>query len=217
MPRSLPVVVVVIVLLGYGVAEGLWTDRWALSSELEQAPEKLARLPNALGPWQGQDEELDARQVDRAELRGHLLRRYVHAETGEALTVLAVCGRPGPIAVHSPTICFGGAGFAPTAARTRHLVKAESLSSPVELWSERYQKAGAAIPEALHVYYGWCTSGAWCAADSPRLHFASARALYKLYVVRHLARPDEPAEQDPTPGFLQLLMPELNRCLFPTP
>src|SRR5262245_54580703 len=106
MSRFLPVLIVVVLLLSYGVAEGLWTDRWGTSPELEQAQEKLARLPASIGPWQGHDEELDARQVARAELHGHLLRRYVHAETGEALTVLAVCGRPGPIAVHSPDVCY---------------------------------------------------------------------------------------------------------------
>jgi hypothetical protein len=55
------------------------------------------------------------------------------------------------------------------------------------------------------------------AVDSPRLHFASTRALDKLYVVRRLSRPDERADQDSFPGFLELLMPELNRCLFAAP
>jgi hypothetical protein len=214
MLRVLPVLLVVPLLLAYGVAEGLWTDRWQLSPELEQAPRRLAHLPHSLGPWQGTDDELGPRQARQAELRGHLLRRYVHPE-GETLTVLVVCGRPGPIAVHSPHVCYGGAGYTPARRRARHLVEAEGLSA--EFWAERYKKAGAAVPEPLQIYYSWNAGDGWVAAESPRPRFARARALYKLYVVRRLPRPDEPDEHDPIPGFLRLLVPPLEHCLFAAP
>jgi hypothetical protein len=211
MSRVLPVLAVVPLLLAYGVAEGLWSERWRTSAELEQAPAKLARLPKSVGPWRGEDGELGAREVRQAELRAHLLRHYVHAETGEALTVLAVCGRPGPVAVHSPQVCFGGSGFTPSGPRARHVVRTDGPSA--ELWAERYQKSGA-IPEHLEVYYGWNAASGWEAADNPRLRFAGARALYKLYVVRRLARPDEAAADGPVPDFLRLFVPALDDCLF---
>jgi hypothetical protein len=198
-------------LVGSGVAEGLWTDRWQLSTELEQAQGKLSTLPRLLGPWDGQDQELPERVVQMAELRAYVQRRYVRRQTGDVLSVLVVCGRPGPVTVHSPAVCFPGAGFFPTGSRTREVVKAESLS-PAEFWAERYRKSGA-IPETLQVYYSWNPGSGWSAADRPRLAFARARALYKVYVVRQLPRADEPAERDPIPGFLRLLLPELDRCL----
>lgn len=216
MSRLLPVLTVIPLLLAYGVAEGLWSDRWRTSGELEQAPAKLERLPKSLGPWRGEDGELSAREAQVAELRAHLLRCYVHSETGEALTVLAVCGRPGPVAVHSPRVCFGGAGFIPSAPRTRHAVRPDGPGAQAEFWAERYGKAGP-IPEHLEVHYGWNAGAGWEAADSPRLHFARSRALYKLYVVRRLARPDEPAGEGPVPDFLRLLVPVLDECLFGRP
>jgi hypothetical protein len=215
--RLLPVLSAIPLLLAFGVAEGLWTDRWSLSPHLAQAPERLAQLPPVVGPWHGEDQELDPRQVRQADLRAYLLRRYVHRASGEALTVLLVCGRPGPVAVHSPEVCYRGAGFAPSAPRARHAVQAEGLSGPAELWAQRYHKPGAAVPEYLQLYYGWNPSGGRSAADRPRLTFASARALYKLYVLRYLSRPDEPAELDPIPGFLRLFLPQADRCLFSTP
>jgi hypothetical protein len=214
MLRVLPVVMVLPLVLAYGVAEGLWSDRWQLSQELEQSPQRLASLPTTLGPWQGEDVELDARVVRQAELRGHLMRRYIQPRTGESVTVLAVCGRPGPVAVHSPQVCYGGAGFAPASQRTPFHLEVEGLSAPADFWSERYQKVEAAIPEQLQIYYAWNAGKGWAAVDNPRLHFAAARALYKIYVVRNLPRIDEPAENDPIPDFLRLLMPELDRCLF---
>ena len=212
--RIWPVLSAIPRLLSYGVGEGLWTDRLRLSAQLEQGPERLARLPTTLGVWEGSDEELDPRQVKQAELRGHLLRRYVNGATGETLTVLAVCGRPGPVAVHSPEVCYGGAGFVPARPRARHAVGSEGPAGADTFWSERYHKPGSAVPEHLHLYYSWKAAGVWAAAANPRLAFARERALYKVYVVRRLARPDEPAEQDPVPDFLRLLVPQLNRCLF---
>jgi Protein of unknown function (DUF3485) len=210
--RTLPVVAIALPLvLAYGVMEGLWSDRWQLSKELEQAPQRLASLPLTIGSWQGEDVELDARLVRQGEMRGHLLRRYVQPRLGETVTVLAVVGRSGPVAVHTPYLCYGGAGFVPVAARTRYRQEAET---PAEFWSERYQKDGAAIPEQLQIYYAWNTGKGWVAVDNARLHFASARTLYKLYVVRTLPRLDEPAENDPIPGFLEQFLPELDRCLF---
>jgi hypothetical protein len=203
-------------LLAYGVAEGLWTDRWGLSPELAQAAGKLDQVPKTVGLWEGQDQELEPRVVRQAELRAHLLRRYTHRQTGETLTVLLVCGRPGPVTVHGPEVCYPGAGFFPAQPRARHEVEAEGLSRPAEFWTERFEKGGAA-PEYLQLYYGWNPGTGWAAADNPRWHFARARALYKLYVVRQVPRADEPAEQDPVPGFLRLFVPEVDRCLAANP
>jgi hypothetical protein len=217
MSRILPVVVVLPMLLAYGVAEGVWSDRWNLSHELDQAPKRLASLPQTIGPWQGEDVEMNPRIVRQAELRGHLLRHYTQPRTGESVTVLVVCGRPGPVAVHTPQVCYGGSGYTPAAARKRYHSEDDETAARPEFWSERYQKVGTAIPAQLQIYYAWNTGHGWVAVDNARLQFASGRALYKIYVVRELPNIDEPADKDPVPAFLDLLMPELDRCLFAAP
>jgi hypothetical protein len=211
MRRVVPVVIVILLLLAYGIAEGLWTGRWQPAQELTLAPTRLRSVPHSVGPWQGQDEKLDERQVQQADLHAHLLRRYVHAQTTETLTLLAVCGQPAPIAAHTPEICYAGNGFARFGARQRYQVETDEFSVPAEFWVERYVKK-AILPEYLQIYYAWNGSG-WEAVDNPLLRFARSRILYKLYVVRRLARPDEPAESDPIPRFLELFLPQLDRCL----
>jgi hypothetical protein len=213
MLRSPPLYVAALLLV-FGLALGLVTDRWGLSAELVWAPERLAAVPKDIGPWHGTDEELGPRQARRAGLHAHLFRRYVHAETGESLAVLVACGRPGPVAAHSPDVCYGGIGFAPVGPRERRRLAVEGQSSAPELWAERYEKVGPALPEQLQVYYAWNDSGGWVAAESPRLSFARARLLYKLYVVRRLPRAAEAGGADPIPGLLRLLLPHLDRCLF---
>ena len=215
MLRLLPVVITALLLLGYGVAEGLWTDRWKLYTDVDRAAESLAGLPKTIGPWEGEDVEVDPRVIRQAELRGHVHRNYVNRATGEKLAVLAVCGRPGPISVHSPTVCFGGKGFVPALPRNRFHLDSAGQGPTAEFWAERYHQSGAAVPEQFQVYYAWNNGKGWQAADNPRLEFATARVLFKVYIIRDLPRLDEQAENDPIPAFLKLFMAELDRSVFP--
>ena len=212
MQRVLSVSIVVILLAAYGVAEGVWTGRWSVAPDLAESQDRHSSLPLTVGTWRAEKMEMDDRTINRAELRAYVLRRYIHADNGEVVTVMAVCGKPGPIAVHSPEICYGGTGFVPKGTRVLHKVSADGMSTPAEFWSERYEKKGA-VPEYIHIYYGWNPTTGWEAVDNPRMKFASVRALYKIYVVRHLTRPDEPAEENPVPAFLRLLIPQLDHCL----
>ncbi len=220
MNRLLPVLTSVALLLGYGLAEGFWSDRWSLSTELAQAPARLATVPSRVGEWQGEDGELDPRQARQGDIRASLVRRYVSRRTGEALNVLLVCGRPGPIALHSPQVCLGGSGFELQAPPRRKGIAAPGRAGEDTFWAGRFHKPGVAVPEVIEVYWSWNAEGDWQAVDGPRLFFARRRALYKLYVSRPLAAtpagPEEAggAEQDPIAEFLGVFLPEVRRCLF---
>ena len=49
----------------------------------------------------------------------------------------------------------------------------------------------------------------------PRVQFGGASALYKLYVIRPLSRPDEPPAEDPSDDFMRAFLPEVRKCLLP--
>jgi hypothetical protein len=224
MRRSLPLLTSIFLLLAYGLADGYWTDRWALSKELAQVSESLAAIPRDVGDWQGTDDELDPRHIRRGELRGSLLRRYTNRRTGEVLNVLLVCGRPGPIAVHSPEVCLGGAGFQIKGRKTRQEIKASGLSGRDAFWVAQFHKPNAAVPEIIEMYWAWHGGSAWQAVENPRLDFARKRVLYKLYVTRAVLRPAASApsaddaggaERAPIHEFLKVFLPEVKRGLFP--
>jgi hypothetical protein len=212
--RVLPVLTALPLVLAFGVGEGMWTNRWGWSEEAERAAARLADLPRAVGAWEGHDEKLDPREVAQAKMTGYLLRRFVHRRTGAALTVLLVCGRPGPVAVHTPDVCFPGAGYGLTRKAERHSVSADGLAQPAEFWVAGFEKEGA-VSEPLRVFWAWNAAGDWVAPDNPRFQFARSSALYKLYVIRPLTRADEPPEKDPSTDFLRAFLPEAQRCLFP--
>jgi hypothetical protein len=212
MSRLLPGVVGLAVLLGAGVVHGLWTERWQRSAELQEAAARLADLPDDVGPWRGQPEPADPDALKMAGAVGHWSRRFSDGR-GNAVGVLLLCGRAGPMSVHRPEHCYSTAGFEGAGAAER-LPLAVSGGEPAEFWTARFHKDEADGPLQLRIFWGWSAGGAWQAPDSPRLAFSRQRVLYKLYVFRDLAGPQEPLG-DPCVALLGHLLPVLQRTLAP--
>jgi hypothetical protein len=202
---ALPVVV------GFGIAEGLCTNRLVSNETLTEASGRLAGVPLTLGEWEGQPTEFDPRQAAQAEVSGSLSRRYVHRPTGAVVSVLLVWGRSGPISVHPPDVCYTSVGFQLTAPAARHAVE------PGEFWVGKFLKSNAATPERLRIYWAWSAAGDWTAPDNPRMTFAGAPVLYKLYVIRPVISLDEPLETDPAADFLRAFLPEIRNAITPAP
>jgi len=211
--RYLPVLAALALLVAYGVAEGLWTNRWVESHEVEQAVDRLKAIPKTIGAWEGHDRELTARTVARAEMDGYVLRQYVNKKTGQAVQVLLVCGRPRPTSQHSPEVCYEGAGYTQDGDKQHQEIKVEGREQPAQFWVARFKKTGA-MPDPLRIAWSWSATGNWLAPSDPRVDFAWDGVLYKLYVSHLLAGMDEPRE-DPNTDFLKVFLPELGKCLFP--
>jgi hypothetical protein len=163
------------------------------------------------GIWEGRALEIDAAQLAQAEVVGHCSRRYVNHRTGQEVTILLICGQHGPISVHTPDICYAGAGYAMHGAPELH-----RAGSGAEFHTARFAKTGA-NPDPLRIFWAWSDGGPLAAPENPRLAFARAGALYKLYVIRRMGSIEEPLDTDPCLDFLKALLPELNKCLSPTP
>src|SRR5690348_14337503 len=108
MKRSLPAVAAVVLVVACGVVHGFWTGRWSGITNTDVAAH-LAQVPLDVGDWQGHDLEADARLKDG--MAAVLYRSYVHRQSRETVTVYLVCGRPGPVAVHTPDVCYAASGF----------------------------------------------------------------------------------------------------------
>lgn len=200
------------VLVVSGLVHGLWTDRWTVSPALQDSAAHLDTLPLKLGDWEGTPQELDARQLAVAEATGHVARRYVQRRTGAEVSVVILSGRPGPLSVHRPEVCYAGSGFVQMGSVEKWQAPKDSAARGTGYWSARFTQPGA-DPQPLRVVWAWSASGDWAAADNPRLAFVREPVLYKLYVVRRMARADETLDKDPTIDFLNALVPAFRRCL----
>jgi len=212
--RMLPLALACVLLAASGIVHGLWTDRWGPSADLHAAAARCNDLPKDLGDWEGRDTEMDARQLEVAEVVGHVSRMYTHRRTGQQISLLLICGRPGPISLHPPEVCYTGVGYEDAGGHSHCRVPTSRGDDVAEFETACFAKSGP-VPEQLRVLWSWSDMGPWQVPQNPRITFARSRVLYKLYVVRRMARTDEPIDEDPCLGFLRVLIPKLEQCLSP--
>jgi hypothetical protein len=202
------------VLLGAGVVHGLWTERWQRSADLALAAQRLQTLPNSIGPWKGEPAELEADALAVAGAQGHWSRTFTNRETGDSVLVVLLCGRAGQMAIHRPEDCYRTAGY--ELASPPFQVKLQPPGQDAaEFFTGLFTRQEASGPVQLRIFWSWCAGSEWKAPDSPRLTFARAKYLYKLYVVRALDGPQRQLAGDPSVLFLDRLLPQLKRCLTP--
>jgi hypothetical protein len=207
----MPLLTVVVAMLLSGLVRGAWTNRWGPSGALEEAVSRLQGVPLVLGDWDGSVMHLSDREVALTEISGYLSRRYVNRRTGAVVSVLVVCGRPGPVSVHPPEVCYQGAGYEEFGAGS---VYACPAGPGGKFQVRQFRKRNVATPTHLRLLYAWSASDAWAAPKYPRFTFARHPMLCKLYVVRELLNPDEALADSPESDLINSFLPELHRALF---
>ena len=198
------------VLTATGIAHGLRTDRWGVAGEVATAARRLEDVPARVGDWEGQALAIDQRQLDMAQVVGHVARRYTHGPTGRGVVVLLVVGRPGAIGAHSPDVCYRRAGFQFANEPAARAVK--PASGACTFW-QTVAARGEPRPEYLSLWWAWSVDGAsWEASKHPRVQFLRSAFLYKLYLIRPVGGPNE-SDDAPTVALMEELLPKLAEAL----
>jgi hypothetical protein len=211
--RPLPVAAAFGVLVLTGVAHGLRSDRWGVAAEVREAAARLDRIPPTVGDWEGKPLDLDENALRIAQLVGHRAATFTHHVTAEKVSLIVLCGRPGPIGSHTPDICYQGMGLHMEGEPERRKVEAPGGLS-AEFWTARFVGTGP-VPEALRIWWAWGTLGDWGASASPRLTLARNPALYKIYVVSPSRNPGGDLSEDSGRKLIEALLPELRTALAP--
>src|SRR5262245_28308638 len=157
MVRILPMAVAVTALLFSGVVHGLWTDRWTVSGDLAAALERLDQVPLNVGDWDGQAIPMDRnRSRDGVTVR----RRFLNRKNGKMVTMPRMCGRPGPVSVHTPDVCYPASGYdgEPPVA---FAFPPKSASPTAAFWTADYHKIKAAEQTNLRIFWSWNAAGQW--------------------------------------------------------
>jgi len=216
MTRHLYPATALIAVLASGVVHGLLTDRWKPALEPAKQAARLPLVPLVLGDWVGQDIETDGRQV--GPVAGYLHRRYLNRQTGVGVTIYLVCGRPGPVCIHTPDVCYTATGH--------EIVSQERLTLPPdvgegEFLTAKLRRSSSTEEQRLRIFWSWSDGNAWTVPDSPRLAFARQPVLFKLYLLREegsglLAQSDKADSlmNDPCLDLMRLLLPEWRKMVF---
>lgn len=218
--RSIPALAALALLLTAGVVHGLWTERWARSKAIDSWVGALEKVPMNFGDWEATPQELEKDVLEAGEIEGYLMRRYRNTRNDQMIDVLIVCGRPGPISVHTPEACYGGSGY--EATEKAKLVPANPAvapsywATPDDFWTLDFFKETPTAVEKLRIFYAWNSGQNWKGASRARYEFAGSPALYKLYVVRALGdQASDVGPDDPSVGFLREFLPFLSEHLKP--
>src|SRR5437588_7345237 len=210
--RPLPLIVALAVLVFAGFAHGLLTQRWHSSEALDTAVDRVRAVPLTAGGWQAAPLEVDAEAFQQARALGYWMRRYVNEGVPGSFTVILMCGRPGHMSVHTPDICYRGAGYEMVGEPVRENVAFGNEGSSAAFWTARFRQPTRAGGAELRIHWTWGFDGSWQAPASPRFAFRGASYLYKLYIVREMS-PDG-GRDELTPRFVRQLLPELDKALF---
>lgn len=194
-----------------GLIYGLGTDRWGMSQARASLAARISAWPTRIGDWTGEDLPSDPRVLRYAEADALLQRRYVRHGEGKPrieATLILMSGRPAPLSVHTPDICFANSGYRMEGEPRIFVADSQRGDS---FWYARFTKPSD--PLAFQVYWAWSDGGPWVAADDARLEFSRSPALCKLYLICPLARTDKSTDSDPARQLIADLLPDLRRCL----
>lgn len=216
MTRIVLLVVATVLLLLDGVVYGRWTDRWGSAQPVDDAVARLEQIPLRIGVWQGKPVPGSAEQAKRAGCAGCWVRRYERSDDGAVVDVMLACGRPGPLAVHTPDVCYTGSGYTQSEPAMQFAVDLNGDGSAT-FWKTRFSKPDAVVPLKLQLLWAWHSGDGWRAVRNPRLEFAGARVLYKLYVVREMDGRDDHRDDRLSSDFLTVFMPAFDAALAAEP
>jgi hypothetical protein len=211
--KSITFVVCSVILLVSTVAAG-WMQRsmshaWGNPRDRELAASKLSLpLPEQFGDWRFDRSVPFSQEVlDVLGKPMHISHVYENMRTGDVVTVAVIVGHPGPVAVHTPEICYSSRDYKFPSARTRQVVKPADGRSHA-LWTLGLDpKEPGDLP--LKVMYAWSTGTTWEAAEQPRYSYGGLSHLYKLQLAVGVTTQSTEAGFDPATDFLTNFLPQL--------
>jgi hypothetical protein len=214
MLKKLPILAAFLLLLLTGLLHGRITDRWGHSGQLEAAVAKLRQVPLLAGDWDGTVTQVNDDPVATKGMGAYAVVHFTNRVTGDTVSVTLVCGRPGPLSLHPPTICFPAHGYAEKGGPTKVKVARNNPRGVAEFMADDFVLQAGAVEERLHVLWAYGHNGDWVVPQDPRTAWARERAVYKFYVSRQSVKPDNPLDEDSSLAFLRAYLPELEKTLF---
>ncbi|WP_165250217.1 exosortase-associated EpsI family protein [Paludisphaera soli] len=193
-----------------GVVHGAWTNRWGNSAALAETAAKVDLVPLTVGDWRATSSVMDERIRAMAGAVGYLSRVY-RDHQGRAVSVMLICGLPGDVATHTPDACYPGAGYA---LGPQEVVGVRDGLGRSSSFRTATATRGGATPSSLRIFWAWNDARGWSAPGDARWSFASAPALFKLYVIRETVEAGGDATGDPCVEFLRDFLPTLDSALF---
>ena len=214
------VAVVAVLISVVTVVEGIYLkDRWGKPGiEAAELGKRFAEVPKKIGNWVGTDMpvEKEVQQVSGAV--NFVSRSYTNEVTNENVVLWLIVGHARDIIRHTPDICYPSAGFRPQSSKLKHTVDYGDGQNG-QFYTSKYLKEDATSRQSVRVYWAWNHPDMkkWEAPSNPRYHFGMiTRALYKVYFSSSMTTEEKTIEDNIAAKFAELMLPEIDKALFPT-
>ena len=210
MTRNQAVAAALALIAACGVVHGMRSERWHKSQMLEEALTRVEQAPMEFGDWKAEAIEGDAAAFAQAGAQAYWTRIYTNARKRQSILVILMCGRAGRMAVHTPEVCYRGAGYELFDKPAPTMLRSDGGDDLGRFNTARFAK-GSTLGSSLRLYWSWNPGDGWQAPANPRWEFRGRQFLYKLYVSHDVATGNEP---DAAAELLRHLLPELEKTLY---
>lgn len=192
-----------------GLAYGWLDGRWVNKPNVDAIAAQLKELPVEFGDWSlVENQELPDSAQNLLQCYGYSLQVYQNSKTGRRVSVAVLFGPRGPIAVHTPEVCYSGQGVTSAGNTTQEVVNIDGAEHTI--WRVNFLSKRDSKPE-LEAYYAWSDGGIWQAAKFPRVWLTG-----RLYKIQLACEPTEDGEVPDAVLFLQQFLPKLQPLLVKT-
>lgn len=196
-----------------GAVHGRLISRWGAQPDVESAAKRLDRVPDTIGDWQRiPTEGLDPEVAKILQCHGSISRVYENMRSGERVTIAVLLGPAGPIAVHTPEICYSSRDYRIAQDRTEWSIAGDEGSPSDTFWDLRLDASDDLKASPLRVIYGWTNHKHWNATKHPRFEFGGSPFLYKLQLAG--PKPQGDADKDACSAFLTAFLPVLREHMI---
>jgi hypothetical protein len=213
----LSLAVVLALTVAGGVLQGRISNRWGPSETMLTAGQKLDAVPEDFGGpdnnrWHLQSTDtMSAVAIEMLECTGNIVRTYENRRTGDVVNMFVIVGPTGPIALHTPEVCYSTQNYKSRDAR--HEVALPDTQGQDKFWALSF-KSKTVQEEVLLTYYAWSTGDRWSAPNDARFAFAGRPYLYKIQLSSRLPAGTDPKTNDPCKEFLKDFLPVVKKHLI---
>ena len=214
----IPVVLGGILIVSLSLVENVFIkDRWGNpGAEAEEMGKRFSGVPKEIGDWKGEDLPVEEIVKKTAGAVNVVSRRYVYKSSNMWVRMWLVVGHSRDICRHTPNVCYPASGFRPEGLQIKHHIDLPNGDSS-DFFTAKFLKDDATGRNLERVFWAWNhpQKDKWEAPDSPRIHYGLSRALYKVYFTSGVLVSENTAEDNVAAEFAGLMLPEINRALFP--
>lgn len=219
MMRQVPIILGVIALIGFTVAEARVSGRFQASNMTpEQFEALLKKVPMDIGEWEGTDMPVDDRVKRVSGAKGYVSRNYKNSITGEEVSIWLIVGHSKDVVRHTPDVCYPSSGFTQRAPENSLQPFVFDGEAAGDFYTNSFTKEDELGRKLIRVFWSWFKPSedgtvTWKAPKNIRWEFGNTPSLYKLYFTSNMRDLRETTDQSVCMKFAKEFMPVVDQAL----